>query len=78
MNQPQKHQEMAFFLFAQYLEKPSRNRPFYSSRRHIGLEPRTHDNEAGVDPAVLSNSWYADISRSNALFNAISPFKMVL
>ena len=31
-----------------------------------------------TDPAVLSNSWFADISRSNALFNTISPFKMVL
>ena len=34
--------------------------------------------EAGVDPAVLSNSLSADISLSNALFNVISPFKMVL
>ena len=35
-------------------------------------------SKSAVTPAVLSNSWYADISRSNALFNAISPFKMVL
>ena len=49
----------------------------YASGFGPGVQIRGGSKSA-VTPAVLSNSWYADISRSNALFNAISPFKMVL
>lgn len=54
------------------------NRPFYSSRRHIGLAARKHDTEAEGDPAPVSNSCSGDILRVNRLSVAISYSRMVL